>query len=345
MSDAVIALDPLLKVAYFNASALDLLDMNVSILNHRIDKVFKLYSKDDKEVEVIDLIRSIKRPFKSSDFRIKYDNDDSFVNIQLVISPVHSGYGNDNSGFVMTIKDITLEKSINDERDEFISVVSHELRNPIAIAEGGLSNALYSIEKNKDIDELKNDIVQSHKQVLFLSDLINDLTNLARAENNKTIDSIDKINAKILIDEIVQEFSEKASAKGLEINKLIDPNLEVIHSSVLYIKEILQNFITNAIKYTESGTIEVSAKMIKDGINFSVADTGIGISKADSTKVFNKFFRSGDYRTSKSSGTGLGLYVATKLSKLLSGQITMSSTLNHGSTFTLFVPDKKPIKS
>ena len=85
--------------------------------------------------------------------------------------------------------------------------------------------------------------------------------------------------------------------------------------------------------------------MIKDGINFSVADTGIGISKADSTKVFNKFFRSGDYRTSKSSGTGLGLYVATKLSKLLSGQITMSSTLNHGSTFTLFVPDKKPIKS
>ncbi len=74
-------------------------------------------------------------------------------------------------------------------------------------------------------------------------------------------------------------------------------------------------------------------------MRFSVHDTGIGISKADQEKIFDKFFRSEDYRTRRNSGTGLGLYVTMKLARLLHAEITVESKLNHGSSFTIFIPN------
>jgi two-component system, OmpR family, phosphate regulon sensor histidine kinase PhoR len=345
MSDAVIALDKDLKVTHYNASTLSLLDRNTSIEDMTIDKVMYLIGKDDKSYNLKELIKSLKVSYNSSDFKLIYPEDNSSINIYLSIAPVHMGYGREEGGYVISFRDITREKSLDDERDEFISVVSHELRNPIAIAEGNLSNALYSITNKHSLDELQNEIDQSHKQIIFLSELINDLTSLARAENNKDPGKIDKFNPSELIQELANEFSSKAEEKKLKIFAKPDPNLELLHSSRLYVKEILQNFVTNAIKYTESGGVEIVAKKTKDGVEFSVSDTGIGISKADSVKVFNKFFRSGDYRTSKSTGTGLGLYIAMKLSKILKSTITFESVLNHGSTFKLLVPDQKTAKS
>jgi len=105
--------------------------------------------------------------------------------------------------------------------------------------------------------------------------------------------------------------------------------------------ELLQNFITNAIKYTKEGSITLEVARKKDTIHFAVKDTGIGISKSDQAKVFNKFYRSEDYRTRETGGTGLGLYVAVKLAKKLGTEIDLSSRLNHGSTFSFTLPSIK----
>jgi signal transduction histidine kinase len=104
-------------------------------------------------------------------------------------------------------------------------------------------------------------------------------------------------------------------------------------ASRLYLKELLQNFVTNAIKYTKTGEIIVSAQQVGDTIEFKVKDTGIGISKSDQAHIYEKFYRSEDYRTRETGGTGLGLYVATKLAKKLGVRIEMTSRLNHGSSF------------
>jgi len=341
MSDAVIAVDNEYKITLYNASALNLIDSNKTIVDKKIYEVLNLTDKDNHKVNIKPLFQDLKQVLTSRDYKILYPIDDSSINISLTIAPVHSGFNKQSGGYIVTMRDITLEKSLDDERDEFISVVSHELRNPIAIAEGNLSNALFSIDNGKNNNDLRNEIEQSHKQIIFLTELINDLTNLARAENNKNLSGTEIIKANELITELASEYTPKADEKNLNIKTKIDPNLESIHSSKLYVKEILQNFITNAIKYSDKGTILIAAKMNGNGISFSVSDDGIGISKADEDKVFNKFFRSGDYRTSKVSGTGLGLYIAAKLAKILSGKITLSSTINHGSTFTLFVPDLK----
>ena len=101
--------------------------------------------------------------------------------------------------------------------------------------------------------------------------------------------------------------------KGLAINLDPHPELELLKSSKLYVREILQNFITNAIKYTESGSVSIGARPKQGGVEFYVVDTGIGIAKGDQAKLFDKFFRSEDFRTRKHKGTGLGLYVTMKL--------------------------------
>jgi two-component system phosphate regulon sensor histidine kinase PhoR len=105
------------------------------------------------------------------------------------------------------------------------------------------------------------------------------------------------------------------------------------------VREILQNFITNAIKYTAEGSVMIKAVSDPKGARFAISDTGIGISKADQEKVFDKFFRSEDYRTRQAKGTGLGLYVTVKLTRLIHAEIELTSELNKGSTFTVFVPN------
>jgi signal transduction histidine kinase len=108
----------------------------------------------------------------------------------------------------------------------------------------------------------------------------------------------------------------------------------------LYLEEILQNFITNAIKYTQKGSVTLRIRKTREGVHFAVKDSGIGISKADQKRIFEKFYRSEDYRTRESSGTGLGLYVVQKLSHKLSTTIEVSSQLNHGSEFSFTLPRK-----
>ncbi|MGI0133818.1 MAG: ATP-binding protein, partial [Candidatus Micrarchaeaceae archaeon] len=89
------------------------------------------------------------------------------------------------------------------------------------------------------------------------------------------------------------------------------------------------------------GQITIEARTADKGANFAISDTGIGISKGDQERVFDKFFRSEDYRTRQANGTGLGLYVTIKLIKLIHGEIELTSELNKGSTFSLFVPNLK----
>lgn len=109
-------------------------------------------------------------------------------------------------------------------------------------------------------------------------------------------------------------------------------------ASRLYLEELLRNFITNAIKYTEKGSITIVVKPSKDKVLFSVQDTGIGISRGDQAKIFNKFYRSEDYRIRETNGTGLGLYVSKKLASKLGTTIELTSRLNHGSTFSFEMP-------
>jgi PAS domain S-box-containing protein len=341
MADGVIALDDHLKVVLYNGAALNILDVNGAMTGKTIKQVLPLFDENSQAVEVHHLITSTKIPTSSRDYLLHFA-DGSAINLYLSIAPVYLGYGAEgDKGYVLLLRDITREKSLEEERDEFISVVSHELRTPIAITEGNIGNAEFIAQKSGNIDEIRTALAAAHEQVIFLAGLVNDLSTLSRAERNVLKVEVEPINAHRLVESLATDYQEQASAKGLTIKTDLDPNLEVLQSSKLYSREILQNFVTNAIKYTEHGSVTIGARPAIRGVIFSVHDSGIGISKADQEKIFDKFFRSEDYRTRQNSGTGLGLYVTMKLARLLHAEISVESELNHGSTFTIFIPNLK----
>jgi two-component system, OmpR family, phosphate regulon sensor histidine kinase PhoR len=341
MSDAVIAVDKNVKVVLYNAAALNLLDVNNIRVGSLLSRFFKPIDADKEPVDIKAMVKATEIPTTNRDLRLHYD-DGSFSNLYLSIAPVHLSYGEKGSqGYVLLLRDITREKSLESERDEFISVVSHELRTPIAISEGNISNAEYIVAKSGDPAAVKRALKEAHNQVLFLADLINDLSTLSRAERGVLAVTVEPINIHDLMSELSDNYTPQAEAKGLKLKLELDPKLELLHSSKLYVHEILQNFITNAIKYTDKGFITLKADSSPKGVRFAIEDTGIGISKSDQERVYDKFFRSEDFRTRKNTGTGLGLYVTMKLTHLIHAQLSLTSKLNHGSTFTVLIPDLK----
>ena len=341
MADGVIAVDKQANVVLYNGAALNILDRNDSIEGKALGDIFHPVDKDKKPIDITHVVRHTIVPTSNRDFRLSY-GDDSLVNLYTSIAPVRLGYGEQGQqGYVILLRDITHEKSLEEERDEFISVVSHELRTPIAITEGNIGNAQFIAEKSGSIDQIKQALKEAHNQILFLADLVNDLSMLSRAERSAKPVDVGPIDVATLVEELLHNYTEQAKAKGLELKTELHlaPNYHFV-SSKLYVREVLQNFITNSIKYTETGSVTLSATNMADGIVFAVSDTGIGISRADQQRIFEKFFRSGDFRTTKASGTGLGLYVTAKLARMLEAHIEVTSELNKGSTFTISIPNQ-----
>lgn len=339
MADGVIATDKDQKVTIYNGAALDILNVNVSLEGQIISDFFNLIDKKGKPVDVFTLAHKSRTNYVSRDFRLNI-GENELINIYLSVAPVRVGYGEASTmGYIILIRDITKEKSLEEERDEFISVVSHELRTPITVAEGSISNAQLLLSKQADDKALSASLQEAHKNAVFLADMINDLATLSRAERGKLQVDPESVDFVELINNLADEYKIQAKQKGLKIKVPKHPKIKPVNTSPLYAKEILQNFVTNSIKYTEKGSITLSAKHKSNGVEVSVKDTGIGISKSDQNKLFEKFFRSEDYRTRKNNGTGLGLYVTLKLAKLIGAKITVESKLNKGSVFKVYFPN------
>ncbi|HSX32824.1 MAG TPA: ATP-binding protein [Candidatus Saccharimonadales bacterium] len=342
MADGVLAVDEHMHVVESNGAALNILDVNNSMRGRRLSEILKLQNASGQPIDVEILVKHTVTPTSSRDYQLQYD-DKSVIKLYVSIAPVHLGYGQEQRGFVLLLRDITREKSLEEERDEFISVISHELRTPLAIAEGNIGNALFIVDKagvgGKHM--VKDALGQAHDQILFLAGLVNDLSMLSRADRGKLKMEVEPIAVPQLVEELLKNYLPDAKRRKLKLTAKVNPDVQTLTSSVLYVREVLQNFITNALKYTEKGSVTLRAEAAPGGVRFSIQDSGIGISKSDQTKLFDKFFRSEDYRTRKTNGTGLGLYVTLKLSRLLHADISVDSELNKGSTFSIFIPNLK----
>lgn len=341
MTDAVIAVDNEVKVVLCNAAALGVLDLNNINVGTPLADIFKPVDKNNQPLDIHKMIAETAVPTINRDLKLKY-GDTTMISLYMSITPVKRGYdgkSNKSGGHVLMLRDITREKSLEEEREEFISVVSHELRTPIAVTEGNISNAQMIVEKDGDKQEVQKALRDAHSQIVYLSDMINDLATLSRAERGKLEIEVNEININNLLNELLVSYTPSAQAKGLVLLSKVEPDIQILKSSELYVKEILQNFITNAIKYTSQGSVRIEAANAEKGIRFTIIDTGIGISKSDQEKIFDKFFRSEDFKTRQANGTGLGLYITMKLANRLKANIDVKSEPEQGSTFTVEIPN------
>ncbi len=335
LADAIFSTDKDGVIQVYNAASLNLLDTNSELKGKNIDDVISLTDIEHKRFRLVRHFRTARSVESREDLSTVISGET--IRLSVIYSAVRNANSHQTTsddGYVVILRDITKQKSLEEERDEFISVVSHELRTPITIAEGSLSNVQLMMGR-KDIPKttLAENVKTSHDQVLFLAKMVNDLSTLSRAERGAA-DATEEIDVAVMVHDLYNEYGPQAEAKGLHFNLDASPQLGTVVASRLYLKELLQNFITNAIKYTKKGEVTLIVKKVGDSLEFAVKDTGIGISKSDQAHVFDKFWRSEDYRTRETGGTGLGLYVTAKLAKKLGTTIKMTSRLNHGSTFS-----------
>ena len=338
LADAIFSTDKDGVIQVYNAASLNLLDTNSELKGKNIDDVISLTDIEHKRFRLVRHFRTARSVESREDLSTVISGET--IRLSVIYSAVRNANSHQTSsddGYVVILRDITKQKSLEEERDEFISVVSHELRTPITIAEGSLSNVQLMMGR-KDIPKttLAENVKTSHDQVLFLAKMVNDLSTLSRAERG-VADATEEIDVAVMVHDLYNEYGPQAEAKGLQFNLDASPQLGTVVASRLYLKELLQNFITNAIKYTKKGEVTLIVKKVGDSLEFAVKDTGIGISKSDQAHVFDKFWRSEDYRTRETGGTGLGLYVTRKLAKKLGVHITLTSRLNHGSTFSFTI--------
>lgn len=341
LADAVFSIDMKGRIRLYNAAGLNLLDTNASVEGKLVNDVFSLEDEEGKKIDLFNEIKQVKAVTVNDGLRMR--SGDDIMRLELTFAPIRSSYSSQDpsgtsQGFILIARDVTRIKSLEEERDEFISVVSHELRTPVTVAEGTISNAQIMLERDlSDKQQLERSLEEAHDQVVYLAKMVNDLSTLSRAERG-VASEVERIDVAEFAHDLFGEYHAEAEKAGLHFNLEIAPKPGHVSVSRLYLHELLQNFITNSIKYTREGSVTLAVRRDKDEIIFEVSDTGIGISKSDQAKVFNKFYRSEDYRTRETSGTGLGLYVTRKLAKKMGTTIELKSRLNHGSTFSFRLP-------
>lgn len=345
LADAILSTNKEGIVTVYNASSLILLDTNDSLNGQHIDDILKLEDQSNKPVSLFEQLKETKGAVNRDDLNFTY-GDGEKIRLGVTYSPIRSSYSRTkkaetHDGYIVIMRDITKSKSLEEERDEFISVVSHELRTPITIVEGTISNVQVMMAHPSATKQMLGDAIDmAHDQIVYLAKMVNDLSTLSRAERG-VADAPEDIDVREMVHKLHEEYDKEARDKKLHFNLDLGTTLGHVSTSRLYLEEMLQNFITNAIKYTKHGTVTLSVKQKLGVIKFAVKDTGIGISKSDQGKIYQKFYRSEDYRTRETSGTGLGLYVATKLAHKIGTKIELVSRLNHGSTFSFSLPVKK----
>ena len=250
---------------------------------------------------------------------------------------------------IVTFYDITSELEAESEQTEFISTASHEMRTPVASIEGYLGLALNP--KTATIDErAKKYLEEAHKSSQHLGKLFRDLLDVTKLDDKRIKAHLTPIEVTSTVRSIAEgqipKMSEKnihftfGSSSSANMNGGRVINQEVFAAvDVDFLREIINNLIENAIKYTNNGGgIWVNVRGDGDRVLINVTDTGIGISPEDSKHVFQKFYRADNSETRTIGGTGLGLYIVKERVEAMSGSTWVESTFGEGSTFYVVFP-------
>ncbi len=264
--------------------------------------------------------------------------------ISLLVSPV----GDNSAGAVIVFRDITEEKQEERAKAEFISTASHEMRTPVAAIEGYLGLALNPTTAVID-DKARMFLEKAHESTQHLGRLFQDLLTVSRSEDGRLAPKPTPVDMMAFTKGIVDSLLPKAQQKGLflyfkpagnageEGTRTISP---VFYSYIDQdqLREVLNNLVDNAIKYTKQGNVTIDVTGDATNIIVSITDTGIGIPPEDVPHLFQKFYRVDNSDTREIGGTGLGLYICRRLIESNNGHIGVQSEYGKGSTFSVTIP-------
>ncbi len=234
---------------------------------------------------------------------------------------------------------------MNRIKSDFLATMSHELRTPLNSILG-FSDVLQDIDSLND--KQKRYVGNIKRSGALLLEMINDILDLAKMESGRMDVRPTKFRIESIISSLCDMARPLAESKNIDVEFTVEPNLPMVEQDQSKVQQILNNLLSNAIKFTpEGGRISLAADRDESCmLQITIADTGIGINEGDQALVFEKFRQGtaavpgGDAMTREHSGTGLGLSIVRELCRLLGGEVTLSSVVGKGSTFTVTLPWK-----
>jgi protein-histidine pros-kinase len=273
--------------------------------------------------------------------------------VEISLSPMET---QDGTLVSSAIRDITerkrIERALSDKnielqnaadgKNRFLATMSHELRTPLNAIIGYTGTLLMRLPGPLTADQAKQlGTIQSSSRHLL--SLINDLLDVAKIESGKVEILLEPTSCADILKELTATLSPLVEKRGLEFHVRIPDEDVVIHTDRRTLAQILINLANNAIKFTDSGQVDVSlTQRLSDGktvTEFRVSDTGCGIKPEDQKRLFQAFTQLDSSSTRRYEGTGLGLHLSQMLAKLLNAHISLESAFGKGSTFTLTIPE------
>jgi two-component system, OmpR family, phosphate regulon sensor histidine kinase PhoR len=266
--------------------------------------------------------------------------DDAKSVLMAQMAPVRDEKGT-LLGAVTVMRDITKLKEIEKIKSQFVSMVAHELRSPLAAIEGWLG-VVISGEGGGDEEQNRQWLIRAKERAKSLLVLVQDLLEINKIEAGKVAQKMEPVSLNDIITKIVDFFRPEAERRDIAFRLNVSPQLPTIRADVQDMEKLFTNLISNAIKYNvDHGSITIETTADKNYVGIHVQDTGIGIAAADLPRIFEDFFRIENKKTSKISGTGLGLTIAKKIVDSHLGHIDVTSRPDQGSTFSVYLPVQK----
>ncbi len=259
---------------------------------------------------------------------------------EIYIAPMRD-YQNKISGGVIVLHDITQMKAVDKMKTEFVSVASHQLRTPLT-AMNWFIEMLLSEDAGKLTEMQKNYLDEVYRGSSRMVKLVNDLLNVSRLETGRLKIQPKSTDLVKFIKDIIDEAKPLSRKKGCKILFNKPKKISKISIDPSLMRQVVHNLITNAIKYSKdkSCNIKVVLKKRKNDYLVSVTDSGIGISKEEQGRLFDKFFRADAAVQMAAEGTGLGLYIAKMVTEASGGKIWLDSVVGKGTTFYVTIPIK-----
>jgi signal transduction histidine kinase len=333
MVEAVLITDPQSVVVHHNPAAIKMLDIQTDPV---IGKPLSASINDSVAVQMVGEAiannRVVTREFAPGTVSRRY--------LRAHCAPVISSTsdGDKMLGSVTTFEDVSTHKEIDKMKSDFVAMVAHELKSPLA----SIEQMIYALQSNCEYEEANNCNRLHGRMTVRTRDLlrlIENLLNLSKLESGTVVFNLERTNGHEIIEDILEVARPQAEAKEIAMNFLPCEEDWWFNVDYDHMRTALMNIVSNAVKYTpEGGNVQITSTVSGGFVNLVFQDSGIGISQEDLPHIFDRFYRVKAKATRHITGSGLGLSLVKEVVEAHQGYIDVRSNPDTGTTFTLSFP-------
>jgi two-component system phosphate regulon sensor histidine kinase PhoR len=335
LADGVFVVNKEGELVLYNPAAVKYLELNEIIIGEKILGILP--------TKISDLLKHFlgKEAFEnqtnSAEVELKPDRE---LVVEIKCSPVPHPDGS-LAGVVTVIRNITEMKKVEYVKSQFVSMVAHELKTPMAAVLGFLNIILdpsLQITQEQQVDYMS----RSKNRLQGLLEMVNDLLDISRMEMKTKSRELKELSVGGIVKSTVDFLELELKKKGVTVTSRYQEDLPLIKADNNEITRLFTNIIGNSIKYNkDNGTINIDVSTSSNFIVTKISDTGIGMKPEEKAKLFSEFYRIKNEHTRSISGTGLGLSIVKRIAESYSGKVEVESEYGKGSTFIVYLPYSK----